>query len=95
MTRQRFLTQQQCVESVSVVETLDVTRNLNFSLDCACSVDPYRLLSMHFFIIEGRELKLSVLKSWSKTKLEFFSHFFPQNVPLDCAYLTLKFSLHI
>ena len=28
-----------CVESGSVVDTLDVTRNLDVSLDCACSAE--------------------------------------------------------
>ena len=36
MTRQLFLAKQQCVENVTVVDTLDVTRNRAVSLDCAC-----------------------------------------------------------
>ena len=39
MTRQRFLTKQQCVENVIVVDALDVTRNRAVSLDCACSAE--------------------------------------------------------
>ena len=34
MTRQRFLTKR-----ISVVDTLDVTRNLAVSLDCACPAE--------------------------------------------------------
>ena len=30
---------QQWVESISMVDTLDVTRNLDVSLDCACSAE--------------------------------------------------------
>ena len=39
MTRQRFLAKQQCVENVTVVDTLDVTRNRDVSVDCACSAE--------------------------------------------------------
>ena len=39
MTRQRFQTLRQSVESISVVDTLDVTRNRDVSLDCACSAE--------------------------------------------------------
>ena len=39
MTCQRFLAKQQCVENVTVVDALDVTRNRAVSLECACSVE--------------------------------------------------------
>ena len=34
-----IMTVTSCVESISVVDTLDVTRNLDVSLDCACSAE--------------------------------------------------------
>ena len=39
MTRHRFLTKRQCVESIPVVDKQDVTRNRDISLDCACCAD--------------------------------------------------------
>ena len=46
MTRQHFLAKQQCVENVTVVDTLDVTRNRAVSLDCACSAEIVYYMAM-------------------------------------------------
>ena len=41
----KFPNETSCIESISVFDTLDVTRDLDVSLDCACSAEKVYLLS--------------------------------------------------